>query len=128
MPRSDKEHPAEQFLYEKGLIQRHSGPQRELLGCIGCKLAGPEAGSRDNFVYGRQLARCTGLLPGTVQPVLIRFENAEVIVREDEDETAAFNEGRPPRVLYRLSENELGAEFKRSLRIPDECGLETYDR
>jgi len=56
-------------------------------------------------LWGRKIAGLTGLMPGTVQPILIRLEQAGwVASRQESADTARFD-GRPARRFFALTED-----------------------
>ncbi len=63
--------------------------------------------SREEWRYGYDLSRCTGLKSGTLYPILMRL--AEHRLLETSWETV--EEGRPPRHLYRLTQD--GVQYAR---------------
>lgn len=66
--------------------------------------------------YGREIVRATELKSGTVHPVLVKLARAGWLTSSRED-IDPHEEGRPPRMYYRLTEE--GAEqAKAALRRP----------
>jgi DNA-binding PadR family transcriptional regulator len=53
--------------------------------------------------YGFDVMDATGLASGTIYPALRRLEEAELLRGHWESATAAHEDGRPPRRLYRLT-------------------------
>lgn len=68
----------------------------------------------DSEHWGYALAKATGLTPATVQPILTRLEESELVVPrwEDIDPSA---EGRRPRRLYRINGAAAAIELSRTL-------------
>lgn len=123
MPRLNVENPAEEFLYEQGLIGRRSVQRRALLGCVGCRwLKAAEQGEDAKF-YGLEVIRCTRVKPGVAYPILNKLADSGVMVREREDINPSL-EGRPSRIFYYPADSELGDAFWSKLEIPEECSLE----
>ncbi|MEM8918430.1 MAG: PadR family transcriptional regulator [Pseudomonadota bacterium] len=61
-------------------------------------------------MHGYEIMQLAGIKPGTLYPMLARLEDQDMLVSHWQD---AGVEGRPPRHIYRLSEN--GRAFARSL-------------
>jgi DNA-binding PadR family transcriptional regulator len=62
----------------------------------------------DAELYGREISRRTGLLPGTLYPILARLVTAEwLAVRDEEGDPAELN--RPLRRYYRLTDDGVPA-------------------
>lgn len=123
MPRLNIYNPAEEFLYEQGLIERRSVQRRALLGCIGCRwLKSAEIGEDAKF-YGYEIIGCTLVKPGVAYPILNKLAEIGVLVREREDINASAG-GRPPRIFYYPAASELGEAFRNALEQPQECSLE----
>lgn len=61
--------------------------------------------------YGREIGREAGFKPGTVQPILARWETAGVIESFDEDPDVAAAARRPRRRYYKFTPG--GAEWVR---------------
>ncbi len=55
------------------------------------------------YQYGFDIVDATGVASGTVYPALRRLEEAELVVSQWEDETAAKREQRTPRRYYELT-------------------------
>ena len=55
------------------------------------------------YTYGFDVIDATGLPSGTVYPILRRLEDAGVLRSRWERETAARDEGRPPRKYYQVT-------------------------
>lgn len=56
---------------------------------------------KDEWKYGYQLSRSTGLRSGTLYPILIRLAALGLL----ETSWEATSEGRPPRHLYKLTQD-----------------------
>ena len=123
MPRLNIENPAEEFLYEQGLIDRRSMQRRALLGCVGCRWLKATEQGQDAKFYGFEVIRCTRVKSGIIYPILSRLTEIGVIVREREDVNPSA-EGRPPRIFYYPADSELGEAFLHKLELPQECSLE----
>ncbi|MFD3400069.1 PadR family transcriptional regulator [Kribbella sp. NPDC058693] len=61
-----------------------------------------------NESYGRKVSEDTGLMPGTIQPILMRLEAEGWLISRREDEKFAHKEGRPARRYFALT--GLGAQ------------------
>lgn len=109
-----KRHPAEELLYESGVIWRRSMQRRMLLGCLGCHL------SRGADFYGTGASICTGIASGTTHPILQNLATLGVLTRVPEaiDPVA---EGRPARVFYRPAATEIGRLVAANLEAPESC-------
>lgn len=62
-----------------------------------------EHGHPDDELYGLEIAKASGLPPGTIYPILQRLLAAGWVVDRWEDSSQAQEEGRPSRRYYRLS-------------------------
>jgi PadR family transcriptional regulator, regulatory protein PadR len=56
----------------------------------------------DRPIFGRQICRATGLGPGTVYQILLRFEGLSWLTSEWEN-AASHGQGGPPRKYYKLT-------------------------
>lgn len=126
MPRIYYEHPAEEFLYEKGLIERRSVQRRALLGCIGCRWIKSAEQGEDAKFYGYEVVRCTRIKPGVAYVILNNLAESGVMVRERENISSSAA-GRPPRIYYYPADSELGEAFWDKLEKPEVCSLELDD-
>ena len=61
------------------------------------------AGIHRGFRYGFELIEVSGLLAGTVYPILRRLEDAGCVTGAWEPVSVSRAEGRPPRRYYRLT-------------------------
>src|SRR5690242_20033639 len=64
-------------------------------------------------LYGLEIGKATGYAPGTVQPILIRFEGIEWL--ESRWEVLGPEDARPRRRYYRLTRD--GAEMARNALV-----------
>lgn len=57
----------------------------------------------DAELYGRQVCSVTGLMPGTVYPILKRLKNVGWLAARWEERSATDGRGRPPRRYFQLT-------------------------
>jgi hypothetical protein len=120
------ESPGEDFLKERGLIQRTSVQRSQLLGCLSCHWS-RQCDESSTPAYGYQIMKCTGLKSGVVFPLLKSLENAGV-VKSSWEEIDPNTARRPPRRLFSPAETEMGQEFAATLVPPTECPLQNLDQ
>jgi hypothetical protein len=112
----------EEFLREHNLVSRSTPQQQKVLGCLACQWYKHVVSGDKPVVYGQQITNCSGLKPGTVAPILNRFEGTGVVSSELEDaDPRELN--RPLRRLYRPATSDLGTAFTTSLEVPPVCNL-----
>jgi DNA-binding PadR family transcriptional regulator len=58
----------------------------------------------EQWRYGYDLSRATGLASGTLYPILIRLADRGMLETSWESTTEAAGTGRPPRHMYRLTQ------------------------
>jgi len=113
----------EEFLIENGVFNRRSATQRQVIACLACRWSACETTGNTPIVYGKQIIECSGLMSGTISPILQRIKKSGAIVSEQEargPQTAR----RPVRVHFRPADSELGTAFANSLDTPAVCNLE----
>ena len=122
MPRVEK-CPAEELRIASGIVSNASLARRAIIGCVGCKWKKRQRAGDEPRVYGLEIARCSGLKPGTVYPTLQKL-HAAGFANAVPEEIDPHTEGRPPRTYYVPSDTKLGQEFEDSLEEPEICDLE----
>ncbi|HSX43941.1 MAG TPA: hypothetical protein VLE69_01415 [Candidatus Saccharimonadales bacterium] len=118
----DSENAGEEFLKDSGLIARRSASQRQVLACFACRWHHTETAGETPVAYGYEVIKCSGILAGTLYPILARLEESGVVVSENEAINPAF-EGRPGRRYYSPAQTDVGTEFKNALPVPEDCPL-----
>jgi len=118
--------PAEEMLYEAGIIDKRSAQRQEVIGCIGCRWLKLEHAGKDPRFYGWQIVNCTDLSGSTVYSHLQQLEDGGVIEREPAGSVDYESRGAA-RTYYRPVDAEVGDAFLLRLRIPDQCMLEVLE-
>lgn len=122
-------HRAEEYLYFNRLAKIRSANTREVLGCLGCWWLRPSPESpesQEEEVRPRpnlaELAKCTGLKPGSVEHIMKRLTVAEVTERHAEDFSSS---DKRQKVFYSPALTEVGKVFLGMLSVPETCDSPT---